>query len=84
MYRVNGTQFQPGQTKSINRFGRTSHPVLAWFACSGAGAITRIQGRLTASKIHKDLRRNPFTDSLGEILNGQADSIRPGFVFHPY
>ena len=55
VYRVNGTRFQPGHTKSIKRSGRTSVPVWAWFSCSGAGAITRIEGRLTAQKYKKIL-----------------------------
>lgn len=50
MYRVNGTRFMPGHTKTIKRSGRRSIPVWAWFSCDGAGDLYHINGRLTGKQ----------------------------------
>lgn len=50
VYRTNGTRFQPGHTQTIQRSGRKSIPVWAWFSAEGAGAIHKFTGRLTGEK----------------------------------
>ena len=50
VYRTNGTRFHPCHTQTLKRSGRKSVPVWAWFSSQGAGAVHRIDGRLTAEK----------------------------------
>jgi transposase len=57
VYRKNGTRFDSSHIQSVQRSGRTSVPVWAWFSADGPGDFVQIEGRLVKEKYFEILEK---------------------------